>query len=220
MAKKKHSTNFYLIMAFFVSAVIFASGIGIGLFIDNLKGESISASLSDMRLSLQDAEIELLVMDYLGGSLSCDYLTMKSTELGEQSTNLGTQLDVFEQSNQINPDFYVPLKQEYTRVLIKNWITLEEIKKSCNSNYSTILYFYNNIDCQLCDNQAYVLEYFKSLLGDKVLIFALDAGLNAGVVDLLRYNFNVEEYPSLVINGELYSGYQDTNVLTQILNVS
>ncbi len=217
MVKKKRSTSFYFIMAFFVSSVIFMSGIGLGFVLDNMKSDIISSSIEDMRSSLQDAEIELLIMDYLGGNLSCDYLTLKSSELSSVSSELGEELSFFEHSNQINPSTYTPLKEEYTRVLIKNWITLEEIKSSCNINYSTILYFYNNLDCEQCDSQAFILQYYKNLLHDNVMIFAIDAGLNISSVDLLRYNYGVFEYPSLVINGELHSGYQEASVLNNIL---
>ena len=217
MVQKKHSTNFYLIMAFFVASVLFISGIGIGLVIDQFKTESLDTSISGLQSSIQDAEIELLLMDYLGGNLSCNYLNIKSAELVQESADLGARLDTFEQSNQINADAYVPLKQEYTRVLIKNWLTLENIKLSCNSDYNTILYFYNNIDCEECDTQAYVLQYLKNTFGNNVMIFAIDAGLNMGIVDMLIYNYDIEEYPSLIINGALYSGYQDVALLNELL---
>jgi hypothetical protein len=220
MAVKKRSTTFYFLMAFFVSSIIFISGIGIGLVIDQLKSESITDNIISLQNSLQDAETELLLMDYLGGNLSCNYLMLKSSDLSEQSSELGTQLDLFEQSNQINSEAYTPLKEEYTRVLINNWLTLESIKSSCSANYTTILYFYDNDECEFCENQAYVLQYYKNVYENNLMIFALDAGINMSIVELLKYNYGVYEYPSLVINGVLYSGYQDFNELGELLNDS
>ena len=217
MAEKKHSTNFYFITAFFVSSVIFISGIGIGMIINELKSSSISSSIEEMSSSLADAEIELLLMDYLGSNLSCDYLMLKSSDLSIQSAELGNKLDLFEESNQVNLESYIPLKEDYMRVLIKNWLTLENIKKSCNANYSTILYFYNNEGCASCENQAFVLQYYKNLMQNDVMIFAIDSSLNMGIIELLRYNYDIHEYPSLVINGEPYPGYQNMTVLGGLL---
>lgn len=216
MAVKKRSTKFYLIMAFFVSALIFASGLGIGLVVDEFKSTAISSNLADMSNSLQDAEIELLLFNYFGSNVSCNYLMLKTAELSDESTNLGNKLNLFEESNQVNSGSYIPLKEDYMRVLVKNWLTIENIKTSCNADYTTILYFYNQ-ECGLCDNQAFILSYFKELYTDDLMVFAIDAGLNMSLINLLRYNYGVYEYPSLVINGKFYSGYQNATVINEIL---
>lgn len=219
MVEKKHSVNYYLITSFFISGIVFIAGIGLGIAIDELKSNSIDDSIEDMSESIQDAELELLVMDYMGSNISCDYLMLKSAELEVEASELGSKLDVFEESNQINTESYIPLKKDYIRVLVKNWITLENIKKSCNASYKTLLYFYNNENCPLCSNQATVLQYYKNLLEGDLMIFAIDAGLNMSVVELLRYNYNIHEYPSLVINGVSYSGYQNLTRMGNLLGV-
>lgn len=217
MVSKKRSIKFYLIMAFFVSAVIFTSGIGIGLVIDEFKNQAISNSITDMSESLVDAELELLMYDYLGGNVSCNYLMLKSAQLSVESADLGDKLSIIEGSNQINSNSYITLKEDYMRVLIRNWLTVENIKKSCNANYTTILYFYNNKECELCEEQAFILQYFKEIYEHDIMIFALDAGLNMSIIDLLRYNYEVYEYPTLVINGETFTGYQNASSFNKII---
>ncbi len=219
MASKKRSTKFYLLVSFIASIIVFSAGIGLGLVLDSLKSASIGSSIDELRDSITDAELELLLMDYFGGNMSCNYLVLKSEELSEQSTDLGSRLDLFEQSDQIDTNAYLPLKKEYTRVLIKNWLTLENIKSSCTMNYSTILYFYNNNNCSACVNQAYVLNYYKNLLKNNVMIFAIDSNLNISIVRMLVSAYNTQEYPSLVVNGQLFSGYQDSEFLGSLIGV-
>ncbi|VVB75265.1 Uncharacterised protein [Candidatus Tiddalikarchaeum anstoanum] len=219
MVQSKRPVSFYLFIAFIASFIVFSSGVGIGLFIDELKSASVSSSITDLQNSIVDAELELLMFDYFGGNVSCNYLILKSEELGEQSSKLGERLDIFERSNQINEEGYLTLKEDYTRVLIKDWLTLEDIKKSCEANYSTILYFYSNTRCFQCENQAYVLNYYKNMLKSNVLIFAIDSDMNISIVKMLVYNYGINTYPSLVVDGVLNTGYQNITILGKTLGV-
>lgn len=217
MVKKKMSTKAYMIIALFLSTIVFVSGISIGILIDEFKSSSITSNIEELHNSIVDAEIELLLLDYFGGNLSCNYLIAKSEELSKQSSELGSRLISFEQSNQIIPEVYTPLKEDYTRVLIKNWIMLENIKNSCNANYSTILYFYNNDICDLCEEQAYVLNYYKNIFESNVMIFAIDAALDIGTIDMLLSNYEIDEYPSLVVDGVAHQGFQNSTFLGELL---
>jgi len=217
MVKAKHNTNFYFIMAFFLSLILFVSGISIGFLLDNLKAQDINSNLQEIEESLKEAETELLLMDYFEGNFSCDYLMFKSADLGERAQTIGENVVLFEASNQVNLETYISLKKEYMRILLNNWLTLENIKESCNANYSTILYFYNNNECPDCENQGYVLSYYKNLMKENLMIFSLDAGLNMSSIDLLKYNYNITTYPALVVDGEVYEGFLDSTSLGQIL---
>lgn len=219
MAKHKRPISFYLIAAFLASTVVFAAGIGLGLLIDEIKSASLSSSISSLQNSIVDAELEMLLFDYFKGNISCNYLITKSEELSGKSTDLGQRLYFFEQSEKVSDNTYSALKEDYMRVIVKNWLTLEDIKSLCPANYSTILYFYSNTNCSECENQGYVLDYYKSLLLSDVLIFAIDGDMNMSVVKMLLYNYQIDSFPALVVNGVLYEGYQGTDALNPLLGI-
>ncbi len=219
MVKPNHSFSYYLALSLFISTVLFIAGIAIGLSIDSMKEKSIEAGINSIERSIYTTEIELMAMDFFGNNVSCPYLNFMATDLADRNSELGKKVEAYEASNKVTYNDYQDIKKQYTLSLIKNWLIIERIRSHCNSNYTTILYFYSNKDCDRCENQGYILTYFKSLLEDRLMVFAIDGDIDLNVVKMLKYNYNITTYPSLVINGEVYSGFMDKNNLTSILVV-
>ncbi len=219
MVEPNHNFSYYLAFSLFISTILFVAGILIGLSIDSMKEKSIGEGMSYLESSLYTTEIELMAMDFFGNNISCPYLDFVVTELADKNSELGKKVEEYESSNKVTYNDYQNIKKQYTLSLIKNWIVIENIKKHCNSNYTIVLYFYSNRDCNRCENQGYILSYFKALLGNDLMVFAIDGDIDLNVVKMLKYNYNITTYPSLVINGEVYSGFMNKDNLTSILVV-
>jgi hypothetical protein len=52
-----------------------------------------------------------------------------------------------------------------------------------------------------------MLSTIKELYGVNVLVYSIDSTLGLDSVNILRYSYNITQFPSLVINGKTYSGY-------------
>jgi len=219
MVRKKKPSIFYITFALIFSAAIFFSGIGIGLLINSLKADTLSANIQNTADEIKDTEIELLLFNVMKGNLSCEYLVSKSYDLGEQAASLGERLEIFENFNDINSENYVNLKKDYMRVLMKNWLTLEEIKKVCPSNYTILLYFYNSPEsCSDCRSQGFILSYYKNLLGQDLMVFSFDSSLNMSIVNSLETIYGVKIYPSIVVNNKVYGGFINSSHLGEIIS--
>ena len=94
----------------------------------------------------------------------------------------------------------------------------KKVKESCNFDSTTVLYFFAK-SCERCDDQGFVLTYLKTVHKDRILIFALDADLDESSIKTLVSHFNIESYPSLVINDNVYEGFHNRNDLERILNL-
>jgi len=209
MTKPKNSFRFYFILALFFSTLIFASGLSIGLLVDSFKENFLMSGINDLKASIQNTEIEMLLMDYLEKNMTCSYLNYKSFNLMRQANDLGSQVNDYEKANSQRTTDYVALKTDYMGLLVKNWIVLEKIKRECNSNYSIILYFYKTKDeCLDCSNQGIILTHLKDKYDKDLMIFAIDSSLNAGFISLIEQSFNVTKYPSITIDNELMPGFR------------
>jgi hypothetical protein len=218
MARKKRPSMYYIIFALVFASTIFFSGFGLGIFVNNLKAESLSASMLEASNNIKDTELELLLFNVMQGELSCDYLITKSYELGEQAGELGERVEVFEDFNDINSQDYNNLKKEYMRVLIKDWLVLEQIKQVCPSSYNIILYFYKDLeDCPDCLSQGMILSYYKNIMGQEVMVFGLDSSLDMSIINALETNYDINVYPSIIVNGQVHNGLVNTSVLGEIL---
>ncbi len=219
MVDKKRPAVFYIIFALIFSGSIFVSGLGLGIFINDLKSQTLSSSIEKASNNIKDTELELLLFDVMRTNLSCDYLVSKSYELGSQAGELGDKVEVFEDYNDINSKDYISLKKDYMRVLIKNWITLEQIKKICPSDYNIVLYFYHNVEeCPGCMQQGTILSYYKNLMDEQLMIFSLDSSLNMSIIKALEINYDINKYPSLVINGVVYEEMVNSSKIGEILD--
>jgi hypothetical protein len=208
MVKPKNSFRFYVIISLFLTSVIFLSGFSIGFLINEFKQKDLSADLNLIKDSVEKNEVEIALMDYLDNKISCEYLSLRVNSISEKVNNLGLKVGTYENNNGILNEDYYSLKRSYTNSLINNWINVQKAKELCNLNYSTILYFYSlKEDCPKCAQQAAVLSTIKDLYGVNALVYSIDSTLGLDSVNILRYSYNITEFPSLVINGKNYSGY-------------
>jgi thiol-disulfide isomerase/thioredoxin len=210
-------TDNVFLRAAVLTTMVFALGLLLGLYIGQVKISGLETDMTGLRSSIDNTELQFLFLDVVKGNISCNYMLSEANELGDESGKLAIQVDRYESAQKIDDASFKELKLSYTSVLIKDWLILEKIKKTCNGSYATILYFYSNKYCPKCQDQAVVLSYLKEKLGNNLMTFALDSDIGHNVVEALKQSYVINTYPSLIINGELYRGYTDLNQTTKAL---
>jgi hypothetical protein len=208
MVKPKNSFRFYAIIAFFLTFIVFFSGFSIGFLINDFKQKDLNADLTLIKDSVEKNQVEIALMNYLNDNISCDYMKLRVSSINEKVYDLGIKVGNYEDNNGVLNEDYYNLKKSYINSLINNWINVNNAKDLCKLNYSTILYFYSLKEtCPECEKQTVVLSAIKELYGINALIYSIDSTLELDTVNILRYSYNVTQYPSLVINGKTYSGF-------------
>jgi thiol-disulfide isomerase/thioredoxin len=208
--------NVYL-RAAVLTTVVFTVGVIIGLWLGQEKVSSLETGLTNLKGSIANTELQFLLLDTLKGNMSCNYLLTQADSLANESGVLAVEVDRYENAQKIDDASFVQLKTSYITVLINDWLTLEKIKRTCGGTYATVLYFYSNKKCDKCLDQGIVLSYLKEKLGNDIMTFALDGDLGMSVVNSLKAAYGITEYPTLVINGDVYNGYTDLNKTTRSL---
>lgn len=206
----------YIITAI-ITSFIFLLGFLLGIQIEKEKVSYLEKTINELSLSVENAELEFLFLDIMEGNISCNYFFSEANNLSQMASKLGDELTEYEKNEKTESQQFYDLKKKYTIVLIKDWLILEKIKKTCGGNYVTVIYFYSNLNCSSCVDQGLILDYFKLKYGENLLIFALDADLDLSLIRALKTSYSISELPTLVINNKKYSGYIDTNTLSQIL---
>ncbi len=218
MVKPKNSLKFYLIIAFFIAAVLFISGLSVGFLFNDLKQNNMQESFDSMKDMVENAELELVLMDFLKENLKCEYFMTSTKLMATESHELWAKVVLYEKNGILNDEYY-SLKRSYVNSLIKNWVSIEKSKQLCELNYSTILYFYTNPnDCPDCSEQGNVLDAIRIYYNNEILIFPLDTNIGLDAVDILINVYNITQYPSLVIDGETHLGFMNYQKLKEILD--
>ena len=200
-----------------ITLVVFVAGIGLGLFIGGEKVSSLEQTVSDLNQDINDIELQFLLMDVMSENVPCNYFISEAERLGEITDVMGREVERYEQSDRLRDKDFIALKQKYTSMLIRNWLTLEKIKDVCNSEYVTVLYFYDRSDCDRCEEQGLILSYLKDKLSADIMVFAVDAGIGLRTVEGLREAYGVESYPTLVVNGEKHVGYYNQDEIKALV---
>jgi len=206
-----------LISAIVISSLLFLSGLGIGYTINLEKLSTVESKMLEISQSLQKFQLEFLFLDVLGENATCPLLANRLSEINKESYLIGTRLESYGSGNDImDYNEYINTKKKYSRLLIGYWLLAKKLKSSCKLNANTIVYFFSK-DCSRCDDQSFILTYLKNKLGDRVLIFALDADLDEPSVQTLKTYYNITKYPSLIINENLYEGFQPKERIEALL---
>jgi hypothetical protein len=218
MPKPKKSFKFYFILSSFLAILIFSSGISIGVLVNTNKENYLGNEIIKLKESVQDTELELMLMDYLSSESMCNYFSLKSSELMNDAKILGSEVDYYEKTIGQRNEEYLLMKSDYMKVLVKNWINIEKIRQSCGSNYTTLLYFYQTKEqCPDCSMQGFILSHLKDKYDSNLMVFSFDSSLDIGVLNIIENNYNVTTYPSIVINGQLFSGFTNMSIIEELI---
>jgi hypothetical protein len=215
MEKRRLSKEMF-ITTFVITTIIFLVGIFLGSTLEQSKITSLEVTVGNLRSKIENVELEFLFLDTTKGNISCKYFIEEAKVLGSEADELAKEVIALENSRKIEEDKFRSMKSEYTLTLIRDWLTLEKIKQTCTSDYFTVIYFYSE-ECDLCEQQGFLLSYFKLQDPEKVMIFAIDKDLDLPIVNAIQSSYEVSEYPSIVIDAKLYSGFQDKEKLKDIL---
>ncbi len=215
MVKKKISWGFYL-ATLFITIIVFTSGIYFGIFLSKLKVGELQDMVSDLEKKRTEQELNLLLADYLPNK-TCDIMAYEVEEMIPQINELARRVTFYEETKKFEETDYSATKIDYTINLIKYWLYLEKLKSSCDTNVTTVIYFYSNKNCNLCSDQGIVLDYMKNKHKSNLMIFALDADVELNSIEITMKSYGVKELPSLIINGELHEGFVSREDLEELI---
>ncbi len=213
------SKKLYLI-AFVITLGIFLLGMFLGLVIDSKRVSYVQTTAKQQVVDFNSLQLQYQYLNTLGEEKNCDALLKTFDRAIKALEDTRVRLEAYDRNSQINKDEYALLKREYTLAQFNYWFLAEKASKLCDEKISTILYFFSDEDtCPKCNEQAFVLTYLKKLFKDKLLNFAFDErlGEQEGIIAIMKTTYGMYEYPSLIVNGELVSGFTSAEqLLTRI----
>lgn len=206
-----------LMRAALVTTFIFVTGIIFGLWIGTERVSELDQTMLELEENVKSAELQFIFFETMGIEHSCDYLDRQRWSIGEETEELGKEVERFEDSMKLDDASFYELKERYTHSLLKSWLTVERIKNDCPADFVTVLYFYSNEECDGCEEQGIILSHYKEQLDTDLLIYSIDTDLNLEIVQMLEDVYGVEQYPTLIINREIHRGFMDASELKETL---
>ena len=114
--------------------------------------------------------------------------------------------------------FYQDQKRKFNRNEVIYFSMLKSMKKQCDFNQTTILYFYKKKeDCPDCDAQAFVLTDLNNEIDSEIAIFSFDSNLDLASVKTLELFYDITSFPCIIVEDYTYCGLKDKNQIVDIL---
>lgn len=209
-----------LISALAISGLLFSAGFYTGYSINREKMSSIEGEIRNINRDVENFQLQFLLFDVLGEKSACPLLKATLSDINRRSYEIGSELESMEtDSGVLNYEEYITLKKEYSRTLVGYWLLANKFEEACETDINTVLYFFSK-ECNRCEDQGFVLTYLKRKYGQKLLVFALDADLGEPSIETLKDYYEIDVYPSLVVNEELYEGFHPVEELKEEMNLT
>lgn len=202
-----------------LTIVIIISTIIISWYVLYLKEEEIRNIFSDIKTSLEASNVELLyVSEYLKDG--CEILNETRSEITKKLLEVNKKLIEAEKERRVlSPSENRRFKTEQSILYVKYWILTLEMRKKCNFNISTILYFWDAESTE-CKIQGYVLDSITYEYGNRVLIVPLDYNFDLGIIKIIAKQFNVTTTPTIIVNEKIkFEGLTTKNDIISALQI-
>lgn len=201
------------IVAFIITALIFATALYASNYFNNQRLEDIRATQDTISTDILSLETQFdLLQEH-----SCSDIT-ENTTLPSELTSLGSQLSYMEAQGARSQDEVTRLKRLYSLLEIKDYLLMKQIAAKCNLKPVFILYFYSNKgDCKDCERQGYVLTALAENY-PQLRIYSFDYNLDVSALQTLISIDKVDDQlPALLINGKAYYGFQSVEDINKML---
>jgi hypothetical protein len=206
----------YVVIGILTTLLVVGAVFAAGKSLSKYKVDALENEVQEMEV---DQRSQLLAYQLASESdPSCGAMQEWVNETVRESQDLRKDVAQYENSRKIKNSDYEVLKKRYMNLLVQNILEVKRVEDSCEKNYTEIIYLYSN-DCEVCKDQGSVLSHVGGNHQDTI-IYALDTSLNMDTIRYLETKYGIEEYPSLVINEKLYSGFIGKEDLRQIVENS
>jgi hypothetical protein len=213
----------YLVLAFFVTVIIMTGVFYLGNGLSDHKVNSLRNDVKQIEVEQRSHSLGLQLAESVEGQ-KCEAMRRWTESSVPEIQNLRQEVAAYESSSQVENTDYKLVKKRYMNLVIQNLIEVRQMEQQCGDNKVNIVYMYTKNDCGRCNDQGSVLTYYRRNYDKEVIVHPLDTDLDMKSIGFMEEFYNVSEYPSLIIEGEVYEGFQDRekvgNLIQQNLNQS
>ena len=207
------------LLAGLLTVLVFLLGTTLGLFIEEKRMDYLRNFYERESTELESLQLQyLIIMSGTNISKNCQGLKYAFNEYLENLEKKREKLEEYTRgSSSINKKDFEILTRQYLIAEVKSWLLARRIKEMCGADFVTLLNFHSK-NCDKCEDQNIVLSYLKKKYGERLLIFSFNADYTEeGVVTLLKTNYNITNYPTLIIDDEKKEGFLPVEELEEII---
>ncbi|MFC2154570.1 hypothetical protein ACFLRC_03700 [Candidatus Altiarchaeota archaeon] len=203
---RKINKNIFLV-AGFITTIIFVLGLLLGMVIEGYRISYIEGKDREQRINFESLQLQYQYLNTLGEKEGCAAFSATMNDYIKSNDRIRIRLENYVDKDLTHSDEFNMLKREYAISQLNYWILARRTKDFCDSDFVTVLFFHKK-DCPSCENQGFVLDYFKKMFEDRILIFALDAEFSdEPMVPILLNTYGIRETPTVILENTTFNGF-------------
>lgn len=208
--------------AFIITLAVFSIGLFLGSLMDNYRTQYFVRYNEIQKLNIRSMQLQFELNNIDTGYDQCRKTKSLFDFYLVELENNRERLNEYAKETKIKKEDFEILRREYVLSQINFWLLSQSIKENCPdyADFNTVLYFYSNNDvCPSCGDQSFNLDYYKIKLKTNLLIFALDEqfGEQEPLINMLKDIYNINSYPTVVINNKVYDELLSQEELKDVL---
>ncbi|OGI63724.1 hypothetical protein A2914_00925 [Candidatus Nomurabacteria bacterium RIFCSPLOWO2_01_FULL_41_21] len=200
-------------IVFLITLTLFLSASYLSDYFSTKKINQLKLIQDEISLDILSSETQFALLS----ELSCKNVSGFSV-LSDLLGELGAKLE-WGESNLGKTEEVEYLRKYYSLLQIKDYLLMKQISSRCGFKYAFVLYFYTTAEnCSECERQGLVLSRLKNKYPElRVYSFDFSTDLSAVEAMLAIYKIEDTKLPALVVEGDLYTGFQDIDKLEPLI---
>jgi hypothetical protein len=194
-------TKYDFMKVLIATAAVFLIGLSLGFVLDTKRTSYLSGELREANLETESFIVGQMYLENVQDEDFCNLMDQRITNIAEDTTELGNDLQNFGESGMFRKGDYTFLQNKYYLYQIRFLMMLEDYQERCDENLVTLLYFFSdNIQSK---RQGAALTNVRKENQGKVFVFSFNKDVpDTPVIDMVERDYSINSTPSLVINQE------------------
>ncbi len=209
----------YVVLSFIFATLLFFGGIYLGYTLQGKQINNANDELNNIDEELNQMET-MVLMNSVNKNLTCTYLEGSIGVVYKDLEKVRLQVVSMEKDIKLrNSDEYNALVAKLINMRVKYWLLGEAVRKNCDPNLSTVLFFYSvNKKCIDCDVMGVELADVSSKCNVVIAPIPVDSKVDIANMLAKYYNVTSDDTPVLIINqNQVIKGLIPESNLTKIL---
>ncbi|MFH0929548.1 MAG: hypothetical protein V1818_04325 [Candidatus Aenigmatarchaeota archaeon] len=184
-----------------ITAAVFIIGVYFGFILDSMRVDEAKSRLTEIDNLWNDVRLmQSYIQQSSNSSEYCGFLLEENLKIGDKIYAEGILVEEYENVNRFGSLFLLE-KQRYALLDLQFWLNSIELKKVCNGNYSTVIYFYSQYDKSPEQRfQDMVLWELKQQCGPKIIYITFPSDIDITTIEVVKSIYGIEKVPSVLIN--------------------
>lgn len=206
----------YLVLAFCVTVILMTGIFYLGSELSDHKVNSLRDDVKQIEVEQRSHSLGLQLAESVEGQ-RCEAMRRWVKSSVPEIQDLRQEVANYESSSKVENTDYTLVKKRYMNLVIQNLIEVRQMEERCGEDRVNVIYMYTKDGCGRCDDQGTVLTYYRRNYDDKVLVHPLDTDLDMKSIEFMEDFYDINQYPALIIEGEVYEGFQSREKLGEVL---